>query len=160
VPDDRVPCQRGWDSSRRRRVAALAVALVVLTTEPARHPVAACESPRNLPIVSSLIRARAAATASCILPDICRDADPTAVGEWRTLAGTTGVLAVHAALLRTGRVLFLAGSGNDHNYRSGIDAARLFDPESETVLGAPEFVGANVPANDPPTLNASSSLTP
>ena len=35
------------------------------------------------------------------------------MGVWRLLENDSGVLAVHAALLHTGGVLFFAGSSND-----------------------------------------------
>ena len=34
-------------------------------------------------------------------------------GMWETLPCNSQVLAVHAALLHTGKILFFAGSGND-----------------------------------------------
>jgi hypothetical protein len=79
--------------------------------------------------------------------------DPAETGSWRELAADTQVLAVSAALLPTGDVLVMAGSGNDHSYRRGISEVRLFDPETETILGAPEFPGAHVPAGAPATLH-------
>ena len=41
-------------------------------------------------------------------------------GVWELLPCDSQVLAVHAALLRTGRVLFFAGSGNDELYTTGL----------------------------------------
>lgn len=40
------------------------------------------------------------------------DRDPTTQGKWELLPFHSGVLAVHAALLPTGKVLFFAGSGS------------------------------------------------
>lgn len=40
------------------------------------------------------------------------DPDPTTQGKWELLPFLSGVLAVHAALLHTGKVLFFAGSGS------------------------------------------------
>ncbi|PZV06945.1 MAG: hypothetical protein DCF22_22880 [Leptolyngbya sp.] len=40
------------------------------------------------------------------------DRDPTKQGKWELLPFHSGVLAVHAALLPTGKVLFFAGSGS------------------------------------------------
>ena len=40
------------------------------------------------------------------------EADPTRHGEWQLLAFHSGVLAVHAAVLPNGKVLFFAGSGS------------------------------------------------
>ncbi len=48
------------------------------------------------------------------LLDVATDLDPAPVeGVWRLLEVDSGVLAVHAALLPTGSVLFFAGSSND-----------------------------------------------
>jgi len=41
-------------------------------------------------------------------------------GVWELLPCDSQVLAVHAALLRTGKALFFAGSGNDEQYTTGL----------------------------------------
>jgi hypothetical protein len=132
-----------------RAGTALLVAGAVAHTAASRGA-SACEFPPPDP-------ARARAAGVHIEPRAAeagpRSTDPAEVGEWRLLEDDSEVLAVHAALLPTGKVLIVAGSGNDHNYRSGINEARLFDPATESLLGFPEFAGAHVPPNDPPTLN-------
>src|SRR4030088_1604992 len=40
------------------------------------------------------------------------DPDPSIAGAWTDLPFTSEVLAVHAAVLHTGKVMFFAGSGN------------------------------------------------
>lgn len=42
-------------------------------------------------------------------------AQTTGVGSWQVLATSAPILPIHAALLRTNKVLFVAGSGNDPN---------------------------------------------
>ncbi len=130
--------------------AVLAQAILTLVVACGSDVARACESPRNLP---SAPLPRAAAAGRCLPPGVCRAAEAAEVGMWHMVAATTDVLAVHAALLPTGQVVILAGSGNDHNYRSGADGARLFDPASEAIIGAPAFTGAAVPPNDPPSLH-------
>ena len=41
-------------------------------------------------------------------------------GVWELLPCDSQVLAVHAALLHTGKILFFAGSGNDEQYTTGL----------------------------------------
>lgn len=72
---------------------------------------------------------------------------PADVGRWDLVlpapAPQDNVLAVHAALLRTGKVLYFGGSENvgAQNIAGGaaIDRTRLFDPDTGTVtaLGSP-----------------------
>ena len=53
------------------------------------------------------------------------------VGQWQTLPSTMPINPVHAALLRTGKVLVVSGSGNvpsNTNYQAGI-----WDPSSGVV---------------------------
>ncbi|HXU37452.1 MAG TPA: LodA/GoxA family CTQ-dependent oxidase [Blastocatellia bacterium] len=47
-------------------------------------------------------------------------ADAATKGMWELLPCDSQVLAVHAALLHTGKVLFFAGSGNDELYTTGL----------------------------------------
>ena len=47
-------------------------------------------------------------------------------GHWELLPSEAPVLAVHAALLHTGKILLFAGSGNDELYTTGFRSA-LFD---------------------------------
>ena len=58
--------------------------------------------------------------------------DPLAAsvqGFWELLPCQAPVLAVHAVLLRTGKVLFFAGSGNDELYTTGLRSA-VYDYEN------------------------------
>jgi hypothetical protein len=59
------------------------------------------------------------------------------VGRWEVRAEPAGVLAVHAALLRTGKVVYFGGSENvqsQHNTGgAGIDNTRLWDPATGNV---------------------------
>ncbi|MEA2746866.1 MAG: hypothetical protein QOI41_1009 [Myxococcales bacterium] len=62
---------------------------------------------------------------------------------WRVIVADAGILAVHAALLPSGKVLYFGG--DQHNWRpppnKRFDATRLFDPETRqiTVLGSPAY---------------------
>ncbi len=65
------------------------------------------------------------------------DPNPARDGNWELLKFDSGVLAVHAALLRTGKVLFFAGSGssairfadpNFGNMAKGIFTSVVWDP--------------------------------
>lgn len=53
------------------------------------------------------------------------------LGYWELLPCETPVLAVHAALMHTGKVLFFAGSGNDELYTTGFRSA-VYDYENGT----------------------------
>ncbi len=64
---------------------------------------------------------------------------PAVHGRWQQLAVNSQVLAIHAAMLRTGRVLFFSGSGNntarvaDHNFGSvaaGLYTSVVWDPQA------------------------------
>ena len=52
-------------------------------------------------------------------------------GWWELLPCEAPVLAVHAVLMHTGRVLFFAGSGNDELYTTGLRSA-VYDYENGT----------------------------
>jgi Domain of unknown function (DUF1929)/FG-GAP-like repeat len=61
------------------------------------------------------------------LLDIMTDLEMAShMGVWRLLENDSGVLAIHAALLHTGSVMFFAGSSNDfgrfgaHDYRTAV----------------------------------------
>jgi hypothetical protein len=67
------------------------------------------------------------------------DADPQRDGKWELLGFPSGVLAVHAALLPTGKVLFFAGSGSSAtrfnspdfgNMAKGIFTSVVWDPQA------------------------------
>lgn len=57
--------------------------------------------------------------------------DAAKKGYWELLPCEAPVLAVHAALMHTGKVLFFAGSGNDELYTTGLRSA-VYDYENGT----------------------------
>lgn len=64
--------------------------------------------------------------------------DPALYGEWTTLAYPTTVRAIHVTLLRTGKVLLMAGSGNNAaNFVAGSFTAELWDPVAHTLVQVP-----------------------
>jgi hypothetical protein len=58
---------------------------------------------------------------------------------WTVLAGDSEVLAVHAALLHTGKILYFSGDEHDRNQHllHQLDHTRLFDCETRQVEPAP-----------------------
>jgi hypothetical protein len=67
------------------------------------------------------------------------DQDPARDGKWELLSFPSGVLAVHAALLHTGKVLFFAGSGSSRtrfeaqnfgNVADGVFVSVVWDPNA------------------------------
>ncbi|MDF0676493.1 MAG: DUF1929 domain-containing protein [Nitrospira sp.] len=76
------------------------------------------------------------------------DSDPAREGRWEVLPFKSGVLAVHAALLPMGKVLFFAGSGSSAvrfaspdfgNEAKGIFTSVVWDPAVPPGPGAPNF---------------------
>lgn len=76
------------------------------------------------------------------------DSDPAREGRWEVLPFKSGVLAVHAALLPKGKVLFFAGSGSSAvrfaspdfgNEAKGIFTSVVWDPAVPPGPGAPNF---------------------
>jgi hypothetical protein len=58
-------------------------------------------------------------------------ANPAATGAWTTLGTLMPINPVHAALMRSGKVLIVSGSGNDpDNHRL---TAGVWNPETETI---------------------------
>lgn len=56
-----------------------------------------------------------------------------ACGTWRVTDGASPVRAVHVALLHTGKVLLVAGSGaNQSNFDAGSFKTSIWDPKTET----------------------------
>src|ERR1700737_5529547 len=75
------------------------------------------------------------ASAPCNPEQPGHTSNPHPTGMWSTLSYTMPINPIHAALLHTGKVLIVSGSGNDStntNYR-----AALWDPKS----GAPAVQG-------------------
>lgn len=55
-------------------------------------------------------------------------------GTWSRTANPSPVRAVHAALLHTGKVLLIAGSGNDPNqFAAGSFETAIYDPATDTL---------------------------
>lgn len=61
--------------------------------------------------------------------------DAAKKGWWELLPCEAPILAVHAAVLRTGKVLFFAGSGNDEQYTTGLRSV-VYDYQNGT-FGVP-----------------------
>jgi hypothetical protein len=81
--------------------------------------------------------------------------DPASHGQWELLPYHSGVLAVHAALLHTGKVLFFAGSGSSQvrfhssdfgDVDKGVSVSVVWDPTIAPCPGNPNFF-------HPPTLD-------
>jgi hypothetical protein len=54
-------------------------------------------------------------------------------GTWTNSASPSPVRAIHAALMRTGKVLLIAGSGNDPNdFTAGSFKTAIYDPATDT----------------------------
>ena len=76
------------------------------------------------------------------------DTDPRTQGSWELLPYHSGVLAIHAAVLRSGKVMFFAGSGNNQvrvaspdygNVAKGIYTSVTWDPTAPAAGGANFF---------------------
>lgn len=59
-------------------------------------------------------------------------AQNNAVGSWELLSYSCPINPIHAALLRTGKVLFIAGSGNDSNNRNDTRGSAVLDLSAGT----------------------------
>ncbi|MBI3303313.1 MAG: hypothetical protein HYZ72_14715 [Deltaproteobacteria bacterium] len=90
-----------------------------------------------------LAAAGAAGLAALETPGVAAAPLPSALGKWQVLRNIEGedkiaeVLAVHAALLHTGKVLYFGGDEHDPN--GNIDHTRLWNPLTPTL---PETVGS------------------
>jgi len=59
-------------------------------------------------------------------------------GRWTTASVTSPVHAMHSTLLRDGRVLMIAGSGNDaNNFAAGTFSTSVWNPVTNTFLTVP-----------------------
>jgi hypothetical protein len=64
--------------------------------------------------------------------------DPAVYGQWTTLGYRTTVRAIHVTLLRTGKVLLAAGSGNfKPDFAAGSFKAELWDPTDNSLVEVP-----------------------
>jgi hypothetical protein len=74
-----------------------------------------------------LVRAIAIIVAALLVAGACE-------GTWSKTANPSPVRAVHAALLRTGKVLLIAGSGNDPDqFAAGTFKTAIYDPVTDTM---------------------------
>lgn len=63
---------------------------------------------------------------------------PPTVGKWNTTTTTLPIRAIHATLLKDGRVLLIAGSGNDPNaFAAGTFTTSLWNQTSNTFTAVP-----------------------
>jgi Domain of unknown function (DUF1929) len=81
------------------------------------------------------------------------DVDPSRDGSWEMLSFHSGVLAVHAALLRTGKVLFFAGSGSSATRFASPDFGNMAKQVYTSVVWDPQAAAPNN-FDHPPTLVA------
>jgi hypothetical protein len=70
--------------------------------------------------------------------------DPAVVGEWEPIEHSFESLAIHTALLHTGKVLAVGGSGNDETRLRNPYPAELFDPATGTVEQLDQELGGDV----------------
>jgi hypothetical protein len=76
---------------------------------------------RRLPLVSALL-----VVVLSVVATACE-------GTWTRAANPSPVRAVHAALMHTGKVLLIAGSGNDPtNFAAGTFRTAVYDPATDT----------------------------
>lgn len=59
-------------------------------------------------------------------------AQTSAVGSWQVLPTSAPIIPIHAALLRTNKVLFVAGSGNDPNNVGETRGTAVWDINTQT----------------------------
>jgi hypothetical protein len=115
-------------------------------------------------LVSLQLRARTGTTLLAVLLGLlvsvtgATDGDYSLTGKWHLSHHESDILPVHAALTpdEGGRVLIMAGSGNDPTFSRGVNQVRTWDPVTEEVFnapGEPEFGPSSIPAADPPTLH-------
>jgi hypothetical protein len=80
------------------------------------------------------MRAKGRIVLAAIVLVVLLGACDLGVGSWQTRAAPAPVRAVHVAVLRTGKVLLVAGSGNDlSQFNAGSFKTSVWDPVSDTV---------------------------
>ncbi|MDX6350825.1 MAG: hypothetical protein QOF84_5615 [Streptomyces sp.] len=63
---------------------------------------------------------------------------PACVGKWQVVEMPSPVRAIHSVLLRNGKVLLIAGSGNDRDaFAAGTFKTTVFDPVNYTYTDVP-----------------------
>ncbi|RLV04451.1 galactose oxidase [Streptomyces griseocarneus] len=88
------------------------------------------------------------------LPDPCAPADtPDCRGRWEVKKTPAPLRAIHSVLLHTGKVLLIAGSGNDRDaFKAGTFKTSVYDPVAETFTDVPTpddfFCGGHVQLPD------------
>ncbi|GAA1010656.1 hypothetical protein Aple_029680 [Acrocarpospora pleiomorpha] len=77
--------------------------------------------------------------ASSPVPDTpCVGTGPDCVGQWQVRPELSPARAMHAVLLHTGKVLLIAGSGNDIDlFQAGSFKTTLYDPVAGTFTDVP-----------------------
>ncbi|MET9643087.1 galactose oxidase early set domain-containing protein [Streptomyces syringium] len=72
-------------------------------------------------------------------PDPCAPAGtPDCRGQWEVKKAPAPLRAIHTVLLHTGKVLLIAGSGNDEEaFRAGTFKTAVYDPVAETFTDVP-----------------------
>ncbi|GGK37585.1 hypothetical protein GCM10010124_32980 [Pilimelia terevasa] len=69
---------------------------------------------------------------------VCRPGKRCPTGAWEVLPYQSPVRGIHAALLRTGKVLLIAGSGNDTGeFAKGRFSTTLYDPRTGAFTSIP-----------------------
>ncbi len=107
-------------------LTALAVVALVLAVAAARAQTAHSQPP--LPFIEpSETHSRTKARVA--------EANPHATGQWQTLGQTMPINPVHMALMHTGKVLVISGSGNDPNEHTLL--AAVWNPATLTVRTFP-----------------------
>jgi len=81
------------------------------------------------------------------------EADPARDGQWELLRFHSGVLAVHAATLPNGKVLFFAGSGSSATRFAAPDFGNMAKQIYTSVVWDPQATAPNN-FSHPPTLEA------
>jgi hypothetical protein len=85
----------------------------------------------------STTTATSAPTTTTLPPPGCTGAACTK-GGWQVMPTTTAARGVHAVVLRTGKVLLVAGSGNDPAaFAAGTFSTALYDPVTSTFTDVP-----------------------
>ena len=99
-------------------------------------------SPRRRRSVCEICRGGRTPAEIGILPTTCETTRHRS-GLWEVLESDSQILAVHAAMLPTGKVLYFSGSEHDEgqNTAGAIDHTRTWDPGTGTIerLGSPPY---------------------
>jgi hypothetical protein len=105
-------------------LAALALGVLAIAVSAARAQTA---PPQPLPFIEP----SETAGHHHKVRELVLEAHPNATGQWQTLDQTMPINPVHVALMHTGKVLVVSGSGNDPNNHN-LQAA-VWDPVNLTV---------------------------